>query len=64
MEENVAVNGAAITSCLKKKTVKRFVHCHIFAQSLPGRQLNDKYPVNTSHHSWLVLKGFLRSIIW
>ena len=33
----------------EKKTVKLFVHCHVFAQSPPGRRPTDKYPVNTSH---------------
>jgi len=35
----------------EKKTVKYFAHSHAFAQSLPGRSPNDKYPVNTSHRS-------------
>ena len=52
-EENVEVTEAANTSHLKK-TVKRFVQCHILAQSPPGRHPNDKYPVNTPHHSRFV----------
>ena len=31
--------------------VKRFVQCHVFVQSPPGRRPNDKYPVNISHRS-------------
>jgi len=33
----------------EKKTPKRSVQCHIFAQSPPGRHPNDKYSVNTLH---------------
>ena len=42
------VNVAAATACLKKKTVKCSVQCHVLAQLLPGRRPNDKYPFNTS----------------
>ena len=49
-KENLAVSVAAATaSCLKRKTVKRSVQCHVFAQPPPSRRPNDKYPVNTSH---------------
>jgi hypothetical protein len=37
MEENLKVTGAATTSCYENQTVKRFVQCHVFAQSQPGR---------------------------
>ena len=47
-EENVEVTRGTTTSCLKR-SVKRFVQCHVFAQSPPGRRPNDKYPVNASH---------------
>ena len=33
------------------KTVKCSVHCHVLAQSPPGRRLNNKYPFNTSHRT-------------
>jgi len=33
---------------LKKKTVKRFVQCHVFAQSPPGRRSSDKCPVQST----------------
>ena len=36
-EQNVTVTGAANASLLKQKTVKHFAHCHVFAQSPPGR---------------------------
>jgi hypothetical protein len=29
---------------VRKKTVKRFTQCHVFAQAPPGRRRNDKYP--------------------
>jgi len=32
----------------KKKTVKRFVQCHVFAQSPPGRRSSDKCPVQST----------------
>jgi len=38
----------------EQKIVKRFVQCHVFAQSPPGQLSNDKYPINTSHHSRFV----------
>ena len=38
----------------EKTTVKRFVQCHVFAQSPPGRYSNDISPVNTSHRSRFV----------
>jgi len=38
----------------EKKVVKRFVQCRLVAQSPPGRHSNDKYPVNTLHHSRFV----------
>jgi hypothetical protein len=38
----------------EKKTVKRFVQCHAFAQSSPHRRPNDKYAVTTSHRSRFV----------
>jgi len=51
--------------CLfEKKLVKRFVQCHLVAQSTPGWHPSDKYPVNTSHRSRFVQKCFARSIIW
>jgi hypothetical protein len=28
----------------EEKVVKRFVQCHVFAHSLPGRRPNNKYP--------------------
>lgn len=34
--------------------VKRFVQCHVFTQSLPGRRFSDKYPVNNLHWSQFV----------
>ena len=52
--------GTATTSCLKKKTVQRYVQRHVFAQSPPGRRPNDKYPVNTSHSSDLCKNVSLR----
>jgi len=39
-QENVALTVAATASCLKKKTLKRFVQCHVFAQSPPGQHPN------------------------
>jgi len=30
-----------------KEDCKTFVHCHVFAQSPPGRHPKDKYPVKT-----------------
>ena len=33
----------------EKKIAKRFVQCHVFAQSPPGGRPGDKYPVSTSH---------------
>ena len=48
-EENVKAVGAATASCLKRRFVKHFVQCHVFAQSLPGRCPIAKCPVNTSH---------------
>jgi hypothetical protein len=58
-EENVEVTVAGSNSgccyfLLKKKIVKRFAQCHVFAQSPPGRRPIDKYPVNTSHRSRFV----------
>jgi hypothetical protein len=35
-EEHVDVTRAATVSSLKRKTVKRFVQCHVFAQSPQG----------------------------
>jgi hypothetical protein len=32
----------------QKKTVKRFVQCHVFAQSPPGRLSGDKCPVQST----------------
>jgi hypothetical protein len=32
----------------KKKTVKRFAQCHVFAQSPPGRRSSDKCPVQST----------------
>jgi hypothetical protein len=40
----------------EKKTVKRFVQCHVFTQSSPGWYCNDKYSVNTSPCSRFVEK--------
>ena len=54
--KKVSLNRAATTACLKQKTVKRSVQCHVFAQSPPGRRPNDKYPFNTSHPSRFVNK--------
>jgi hypothetical protein len=48
MQENVEITGAVITSCLKKKVVKRFVQYHVFAQSPPGRRSNDKCLVQST----------------
>jgi len=42
---------SSISHSYQKKTVKRSVQCHVFAQSPPGRRPNDKYPVNTSYCS-------------
>ena len=42
----------------KKKIVKRFVQCHVFARSPPNRHPNDKYPVNTSQRFRFVSKCF------
>ena len=42
----------------EKKTVKRFGQCHVFAQSPPGWRPSDKYPANTSQHSWFVSECF------
>ena len=53
-QENVAVTGAAIASCLKQKTVKHSSQCHVLAQSPPGRRPNDKYTVNSSHRTRFV----------
>ena len=47
-----------------KKTVKRFVQCHVFAHSPSGRHPNDKYPVNTSHISQFVHRCFTGTVIW
>jgi hypothetical protein len=33
----------------EKKPLKRFFHCHIFAQSSQFYSPIDKYPANTSH---------------
>ena len=52
-EENVEVMGYYYL-LFEQKIVKRFVHCHISAQSPPDRHPSDKYPVNTSHRSQLV----------
>ena len=49
MEENVAVPGRCCHVLFEKKTVKRAVQCHVFAQSPPGRRPSDKYRVKTSH---------------
>jgi hypothetical protein len=38
----------------EKKIEKRFVQCHVFAQSPPGWRYNDKYPVSASHGSRFV----------
>jgi hypothetical protein len=46
-EENVEINGGCYYFLFEKKTVKRFVQCHVFAQSPPGRHSKDKYPVKT-----------------
>ena len=35
----------------EKKSVKRFAHGQVLAQSPPGRHPSDKYPVNTSYPS-------------
>ena len=32
----------------KKKTVKLFFQCHVFAQSPPGRRYSDKFPVQSN----------------
>ena len=45
----MAVTGAAVNSCLKD--LKRFVQCHVFAQSSPDRRPSEKCPVNTLHRS-------------
>jgi hypothetical protein len=42
----------------KKKIVKHFVQCHVFAQPPPDRRPNDNYPVNISHHSRFVSTCF------
>jgi hypothetical protein len=36
-------NYGCFNFVFEKKTVKFFVQCHAFAQSPPGRRLNDKY---------------------
>jgi hypothetical protein len=43
IEENVAVPGRCCHILFEKKTVKRNVQCHVFAQSPPGRRPSDKY---------------------
>jgi hypothetical protein len=48
-EENVAVTGGYYHFLFQKNIVKRFVQCHILAQSPPGMRPSDKCPVNTSH---------------
>jgi hypothetical protein len=48
----------------EKRIVKRFVQCYVFVQSPSDRRPSDKYPVNTSHHSRVVLKCVTRRIIW
>jgi hypothetical protein len=53
MEENVETYGAATMSCLKED-FKRFVQCHVFAQSPPGQRPSGRYPVNTSHRCLFV----------
>ena len=50
-KKNMAVTEGCYCFLFEKTTVKRFVQCHVFAQSPPGRYPNDKYPVNTSHRS-------------
>jgi len=45
-EENMEVTAAIATSCLKRRSLN-FLSNVIFAQSMPGRRPNDKYPVNT-----------------
>jgi hypothetical protein len=50
----VEVTGDCCYLLLEKKTVKRAVQCHVFAQSPPGRRPIDKYRVKTSNGSLYV----------
>jgi len=63
--ENLEVTVVATTSPAKKKIVKRFVQCHVFAQSPICRHPNDKYPVKPSHAPDLCKNVSLEGrIIW
>ena len=63
-EENMAVTGASVTYCLKRRLYNALSSVTVFAHSPPGRCPDDKYPVNTSHRSRFVEKYVTRSIIF
>ena len=44
-KEKMEVPGGVTASCWQRR-LKRFVQCHVFAHSPPGRRPNDKYPVS------------------
>jgi len=50
-EETLGVTWGCCYFLFEKEDCKTFVQCHVFAQSPPGRRLNDKYPGNTAHRS-------------
>jgi hypothetical protein len=39
----VELTGAVTISYLKRSFLKRFIQCHVFTQSPPGRRPSDKY---------------------
>jgi len=56
----VEVTGDRCYFRFEKKTVKRSVQCHVFAQSPPGRHPREKYRV-TTHRSQFVFAVLLGS---
>ena len=57
--------AAATTSCLERRFLKRFVQCHVFAQSPPRRRPSDKYPYSDlcKNVSFAILFGLLQSAL-
>ena len=43
-EANLEVTGDWFYFLFEKKVVNRFVQCHVFANSRPGRRTGNKYP--------------------
>jgi len=52
------VAGGCYYFLFENKTVKRFVQCHVFAQSQPGWGHSDKFPFQTQKPLPICVKMF------